>query len=55
MDERLVDILACPKCRQKVYIDETGVICKPCGLSFSIVKNSGKDVPIMLLSEAVNV
>ena len=46
----LLEILACPKCKQPVKQDESGkfIICPACRLYFSI----RDDIPVMLLDEA---
>lgn len=46
----LLEILACPKCKQPVEVDETGdwIICPACRLRFPI----RDDIPVMLLDEA---
>ena len=48
--KELLDILACPKCRGELYLNETrdGLICENCRLLYEI-----KDgIPIMLIEEA---
>lgn len=46
----LLDILACPKCKQAVELAETGdaIICQACRLSYAI----RDDIPVMLIEEA---
>ena len=46
----LLDILACPKCKEKVVLDEEGtyLICKKCQLRYPIED----DIPIMLIDRA---
>jgi uncharacterized protein len=46
----LLDILACPKCKGPVLINEdrTGLICEQCRLVYEI----REDIPIMLIDEA---
>ncbi len=48
----LLDILACPKCHEKVALSEDGVwlICKSCRIKYPIED----DIPIMLMERAVN-
>lgn len=48
--KELLDILACPKCKGQVTLNETkdGLICEACNLIYEI-KN---DIPIMLIDEA---
>jgi uncharacterized protein YbaR (Trm112 family) len=47
----LLDILACPKCKQKVQLDESGqyLLCHECKLKYRI---NDLDIPIMLIDEA---
>ena len=52
ISKELLDILACPKCKGDVYLkeDESGFICKSCGLLYPI-----KDgIPIMLIDDAIS-
>jgi hypothetical protein len=50
LDKRLLDILACPKCKGNlVYDQEAGVlICEHCRLKYRIEN----DIPVMLIDEA---
>ena len=50
INEKLLDILACPQCHGKVRWDEKrgGLICNQCRLLYE-VKN---DIPVMLMEEA---
>jgi len=50
LDKELLDILACPKCKEGVVLaeDKKSLICNSCKLVFSIKD----DIPIMLLEEA---
>lgn len=50
LSQDLLDILACPKCRQPVKLnpDQTGLICDHCRLLYRIED----DIPIMLIDEA---
>jgi len=47
----LLDILACPKCKGDVHLNESedGLICDSCKLLYQIKD----DIPIMLIDEAV--
>lgn len=47
----LLDILACPKCKEKVVLDEAGsyLICDRCRLKYPI---NEQDIPIMLIDRA---
>ena len=46
----LLEILACPKCKQKVELTDEGdsILCNICQLRFPI----RDDIPIMLIDEA---
>jgi uncharacterized protein len=46
----LLDILACPKCKGSIHLNETedGLICEHCQLLYEI----RDDIPIMLIEEA---
>lgn len=50
ISKELLDILACPKCKGDVYLNETGngLICDRCKLLYEIKD----DIPIMLIDEA---
>ena len=47
----LLDILACPKCKGDVHLNESedGLVCDSCKLLYQIKD----DIPIMLIDEAV--
>lgn len=49
--QELLDILACPKCKEKVALDDTGkyLICERCGLKYPI---NEQGIPIMLIDRA---
>ncbi len=50
IQQELLDILACPKCKGDIRLDESenGIICDNCKLLYQI-----KDgIPIMLIDEA---
>jgi uncharacterized protein YbaR (Trm112 family) len=50
IDKKLLEILACPKCKGEIRLNETedGLICEACKLLYEI-----KDgIPIMLVDEA---
>jgi len=51
--KELLDILACPKCKSPVVLDETGsyLVCGSCHLRFPIED----DIPIMLIDRAEKV
>ena len=48
--QELLDILACPKCKQPVQLteDNNGLVCEKCRLLYEI----RDDIPIMLIDEA---
>jgi len=48
--QELLDILACPKCKGDIHLNETqdGLICDKCKLLYEI----RDDIPIMLIDEA---
>lgn len=50
LDKELLDILACPKCKEPIQYDEAQniLICQQCGVYYSIVD----DIPVMLIEEA---
>jgi uncharacterized protein YbaR (Trm112 family) len=53
LNEKLLEILACPQCHGAVRWDERsgGLICDQCKLLFE-VKN---DIPVMLIEEAIKI
>ena len=50
ISKELLDILACPKCKGDIYLNDTkdGLICDACKLLYEI----RDDIPIMLIDEA---
>ncbi|TET76215.1 MAG: Trm112 family protein [Candidatus Cloacimonadota bacterium] len=50
MDKKLLDILACPKCKGDLEYDEKNqkLICRKCKLAYPIKE----DIPVMLIDEA---
>jgi uncharacterized protein YbaR (Trm112 family) len=50
ISEELLEILACPKCKGDIYLNETedGLICNSCKLLYEIRDG----IPIMLIDEA---
>ncbi|WP_084517165.1 Trm112 family protein [Desulfatiglans anilini] len=50
VSKELLDILACPKCRGELHLNEQGdgLICEACRLLYEI----RDDIPIMLIDEA---
>jgi uncharacterized protein YbaR (Trm112 family) len=52
VDKELLDILACPKCKGKLFLenDQSGLICNACMLKYKIED----EIPIMLIDEAID-
>ncbi len=50
INQELLDILVCPKCKKQVQLNEQrdGLICMTCKLIYEI----RNDIPIMLIDEA---
>ncbi len=50
ISKELLEILACPKCKGDIYLNEAGdgLICDKCRLLYEIKD----DIPIMLIEEA---
>ena len=53
IDQELLDILACPKCKGELRLTENkdGLICAACKLMYPIKD----DIPIMLIDEAIKI
>jgi uncharacterized protein YbaR (Trm112 family) len=53
LSKELLDILACPKCKGDIYLNESenGLICDHCKLMYEI----RDEIPVMLIDEAVPV
>jgi uncharacterized protein YbaR (Trm112 family) len=51
ISQELLEILACPKCKGDVHLNEKGdgLVCESCRLSYPIQD----DIPIMLIDEAI--
>ena len=51
INKELLDILACPKCKGNVHLneEEDGIVCDSCKLMYPI----RDDIPIMLIDEAI--
>jgi uncharacterized protein YbaR (Trm112 family) len=49
--QELLDILACPRCKNKVDLDENGkyLVCRSCKLKYPI---NEQGIPIMLIDRA---
>jgi uncharacterized protein YbaR (Trm112 family) len=50
IDQELLDILACPKCKGEVHLENGGssLVCRSCSLRYRIED----DIPVMLIDEA---
>ncbi len=50
ISQELLDILACPKCKGDIHLneEENGLICDSCRLVYEIKD----DIPVMLIDEA---
>jgi len=50
IDQDLLDILACPKCKGEVKLTEEkdGLVCDSCKLKYPVKD----DIPVMLIDEA---
>lgn len=50
ISKELLDILACPKCKGDIRLDESrnGLVCDTCKLLYRIED----DIPVMLIEEA---
>jgi len=50
IDQALLDILACPKCKGDVHYNDgkNGLVCDACQLEYPI----RDDIPVMLVDEA---
>lgn len=50
IDRELLDILACPKCKGRIRLNEkkNGLVCEKCRLVYPIKD----DIPVMLAEEA---
>lgn len=51
ISQELLDILACPKCKGDIHLNESGdgLICDACRLLYPIKD----DIPVMLIDEAI--
>jgi uncharacterized protein YbaR (Trm112 family) len=50
INQELLDILACPKCKGDIHMNENGdgLVCDACRLMYPIKD----DIPVMLIEEA---
>jgi len=53
IDKELLDILACPKCKGEIHLNDKkdGLICGVCRLLYPIKD----DIPVMLIDEAIKI
>jgi len=53
IDKELLEILACPKCKGDIRLNEKGdgLICSACRLMYPIKE----DIPVMLIEEAIKI
>lgn len=51
IDKELLDIMACPKCKGKIYLNEKreGIVCDQCRLLYP----TSDDIPVMMIEEAI--
>jgi len=51
INQELLDILACPKCKTRVQLDDSGryLVCSECRLKYPI---NEQDIPILLIDRA---
>lgn len=48
VDEKILKVLACPKCKKDVFLKEEKITCVNCGRRYPIKEK----IPIMLIEEA---
>lgn len=48
LDQTLLEILACPACKEPIRLEEEKIVCTGCGRRYPI----RDDIPIMLIEEA---
>lgn len=48
IDKELLEILACPLCKESVKLEDNKIVCTKCGRRYPIKD----DIPIMLIDEA---
>ncbi|MBU1045148.1 MAG: Trm112 family protein [Candidatus Omnitrophica bacterium] len=49
MSKELLEILACPVCKQSVELKQDKLICQQCKLAFPIKD----DIPVMIIEQAL--
>ena len=51
ISKKLMEILACPKCKGQVSLEENDrIVCRSCRLAYPVKD----DIPVMLIEEARN-
>jgi uncharacterized protein len=48
ISKELLDILACPLCKEEVFLEEDRIVCRKCGRRYPIRDG----IPVMLIDEA---
>ena len=48
IDKELLDILACPLCKEEVKLEDDRIVCTKCGRRYPIRDG----IPVMLIDEA---
>ncbi|MDD4910144.1 MAG: Trm112 family protein [Candidatus Omnitrophica bacterium] len=48
IDKELLDILACPACKNDVELKDSKIVCKSCGRKYPVRDG----IPVMLIDEA---
>ena len=49
IDKRLLDVMACPRCKGEINEKGMFLLCRKCGLAFPVLDDS---VPNMILDES---
>ena len=49
IDKRLLDVMACPRCKGNIHEKGMFLLCRKCGLAFPILEET---VPNMIIDEA---
>ena len=48
VDKKLLDIMACPKCKKDIELKGMFILCRKCKLAYPVLE----DVPDMLIKDA---
>jgi uncharacterized protein YbaR (Trm112 family) len=48
LDQELIDILRCPKCKGELKVEDEAFVCEPCRLRYAVVDG----IPNFILEEA---